>query len=108
MKDQIAKQEAARAKIRALYGTPEGEDGPTLFVSHHLDELSSDEWKQCLAIEKPTAEQILDGLVLVSAWDSKEDGNIDTFDFSLPNNMTNYLIAVRFDGDEIESVDMES
>lgn len=102
------KTEAALARIRALYGTPEGEYGPTAFVEHHLEELSAAEWSACLGVEAPTARQVLDGLILVGAWDSAEDGVIDTYDFSLPGDVTNYLISVRFDGDEIVSVEMES
>ncbi len=99
---------AARAKLLAMMGTPEGEWGPTVFVSHHLEELESDYWERYYGSSKPEAEEILGSLVLVNTWSSNDDENIDTFDFSLPGNVTNYLLSVRFKGDEIVDVSMES
>jgi len=105
----INKKEFALAKINSLYNTPEGEFGPTLFVSYHLEEFESNDWLDNLKVSQPTAKQILESLVLIDEWSSNDDGINDTFDFSLPNNMTGYLLSVRFSSDEkIESVSMES
>ena len=96
-------------KIQSLYNTPEGAFGPTLFVSHHLEEFEPTDWLRNLKISEPTAKQILKSLVLIDEWSSNDDEVIDTFDFSLPNEMTNYLLSVRFKNrKEIESVSMES
>jgi hypothetical protein len=50
--------------------------------------------------------------VLRSHWGDDDDGDeegIDTFDFTLPDEVTDYVISVRFDEDgEVESVSMES
>ncbi|WP_170336830.1 DUF2004 domain-containing protein [Ruegeria arenilitoris] len=98
----------AREKIKALYGTPEGEFGPTLFVSHHKEELETDYWTDTYSTDAPTAEQILDSLVLVDTWSSEDDDNVDTYDFSLPNEATNYLLSARFEDGEVVEVSMES
>ncbi|WP_457646930.1 hypothetical protein [Profundibacter sp.] len=98
----------ALAKIRSLYGTPTGEDNVTLFVDHHLAEIEPDYFSKTYGTTSPTAQQILDSLVLIDTWSSEDDGNIDVFDFSLPGNVTNYLISVRFAGDAIQEISMES
>ena len=103
------KAKTALAKIKSLHGTPEGEYGPTLFVSHHLEEISKAEWMELLKTETPTSEQMLDALVLIDAWSSYDDDVVDTYDFGLPDNLTNYLLSARFSKDykSIE-VSMES
>ncbi len=100
--------EKALARVKALYGTPEGEFGPTLFVAHHLEELDVEAWEKTIGIRNPEPSQILDSLVLVASWGSEDEEKVDTYDFSLPNDITDYLISVRFDGDQIAEVSMES
>lgn len=103
------KSRFALEKIKSLYGTPEGEFGPTLFVSHHLEELKENDWIDAIKLTKPNPEQVLNALILVDEWSSKDNGVNDTFDFSLPNEITNFLISVRFSEDgSITDVSMES
>ena len=103
------KREAvARAKLLELLGSEEGEFGSTLFVSHHKEELGSEYWKGEFGEVDPKPEEIIEGLVLVGSWDSEDGGNIDTYDFSLPGGVSNYLLSVRFAGDEISDVSMKS
>ncbi|HRY49500.1 MAG TPA: DUF2004 domain-containing protein [Candidatus Paceibacterota bacterium] len=105
---EIKKREAAaRAAIKKAYGTADGEDGPTLFVSHHLEELDAAFWKQHFSTERPDPQRILDGLVLRSHWGG--DDEIDTFDFTLPDEATQYVISVAFDEDGVVAgIAMES
>lgn len=99
----------ALAKIKSLYGTPQGEFGPTLFVSHHLDEIEKADWLRVLKTENPTSKQVLDSLVLVGKWSSTDSAVDDIYDFSLPDNLTNYLLSVHFsENGTIEDVSMES
>ena len=98
----------ALMKIRSLYGTPAGEDNVTLFVDHHLAEIEPNHFLEAYGTTSPTGQQILDSLVLIDAWSSEDDGDIDVFDFTLPGDVTNYLVSVRFAGDEIEGISMES
>jgi len=102
------RETVARAKLLELLGTNAGEFGPTLFVSHHKEELGSEYWISAFGEPDPKPEAIIKGLVLVDSWDSEEDGNIDTLDFSLPGEVTDYLLSVRFSGEEVVDVSMES
>ena len=101
------KLRAARVKIRSRYGTALGKDDVDLFVSHHLEELSEDEWRS-VGKEIPTSHDILDALVLRSVWGDEESEATETYDFTLPNEMTQYVIAVKFEGETIVDIDMES
>lgn len=102
------RKELALAAIKAAYGTEEDEFGATLFVSHHLEEIEKDCWKRILGTETPSAQEVLNILVLQSHWGDEEDGN-DTFDFTLPEEVTNYVISVAFDEEgNVDEVTMES
>ena len=88
-------------------GTPDDEFGATMFVSHHLEELDSAYWKKHFSTEKPDAHRILESPVLRSHWGG--DDEIDTFDFTLPADATNYVISVAFDEDGgVSDITMES
>src|SRR5882672_6603428 len=106
--DEIKKREAAaRAAIRKAYGTADDESGATLFVSHHLEELHSAYWKKHLSTETPEPRRVLELLELRSHWGG--DDEIDTFDFTLPEDATNYVISVAFDEDgSVSGITMES
>ena len=103
------RQASARRAIKSLYGKPEGEYGPTLFVSHHLEEIEPEYWLRTVGAQKPSPEQILDALVFVGSWTSGGGGTDNTFDFGLPGNVSSYLLSVRFDDDgQVQDVSMES
>jgi hypothetical protein len=100
---------AALRAIKSLYGKPEGEFGPTLFVSHHLEEVEGAYWQRTVGVARPTPDQVLNSLVLISSWSSEGGDNIDVFDFGLPNDASNYVLSVRFQDDgEVADVSMES
>jgi len=109
-KDELDRRElAAREEIMRLSTEPSGEENVTLFVTHHLDEVEKEYWLKHFGSEKPKTSDILNSLVLVNSWSQDENENIDVFDFSLPDDATNYLISVRFDkSGQTNSVDMES
>jgi hypothetical protein len=101
------RKKVAMAAIKAAYGTEEDEYGATLFVSHHLEEVESSYWEEHFNTPKPEATQILSSLVLLEDFD--EDDDIDSLDFTLPGDVTNYLICVSFDEDGgVEDISMES
>lgn len=106
--DLKQKEALARKEIAARYGQPEGEYGPTLFVSHHLEEVDAEYWVDVYDTEMPEPTQIFDTLILKDAWSFNDDGVIDVLDFSLPNGITDYVLSVRFAGMEIIGIDMES
>lgn len=98
------REKKAMEAIRDAYGTPAGEDGVTLFVDHHLEEIGQDYWMKHTGQEKPDPQKVLSLLVLKGNWD--EDM---AFDFTLPENITNYVICVRFyESNEIVEITMES
>ena len=102
------RQATALRAIKSLYGKPKGEFGPTLFVSHHLKEIDAAYWQRTVGAEQPNPDQILNLLVLVDSWSSEGDEIVDTFDFNLPENVSNYLLSVRFQGDgQVVDVSME-
>jgi hypothetical protein len=108
--DEVLKREtAARAAIKKSLGTAEGEFGADLFVSHHLTELDGDYWQRHLGTTNPEPICILDILKLRSHWGGEDETGMEVFDFTLPDDVTNYVISVRFDETgEIEEISMES
>jgi len=98
------KIEKALSAIKSAYGTEDDEYGGTLFISHHLEELSPEYWKKHTGKETPNAEEIFNLFELQEAW---EDGC--TFDFTLPEEVTDYVVSVSFDENgKVEDIVMES
>ena len=101
------REAAARAAIKRVFGTSNDEGGATLFVSHHLEELDPAYWNKHLSTENPNPHLVLDLLELRSHWGGVDE--TDTFDFTLPEQVTNYVISVRFDDNgEVSEIAMES
>ena len=96
-----------RSKPKAYQLTADDEFGATLFVSHHLKELDSTYWKKHLSTETPEPRRVLELLELHSHWGG--DDEIDTFDFTLPEEVTNYVISVSYDDSgDVSEITMES
>ena len=90
--------------IKQSSGTEQDEYGIDEFVSHHIDELPASYWEKHLSTEKPTTVQVIGILTLRSKWEDEE-----VYDFTLPDEVTDYVISVSFDDDgEIEGITMES
>ena len=95
--------------IKQAFGTAADEHGATLFVSHHLEELGDDYWQKHCGTDRPAPGQVLNILTLRSHWGDDDDDGIDTFDFSLPDGVTNYVISVSFDDNgDVAEITMES
>ena len=94
--------------IKSAYGTEDDEFGATLFVSHHIEELEDSYWEEHLQTSSPEPAKVLDLLVLSPYWEPDED-EIESIDFTLPGNVTDYVICVNFDENgEVEDIAMES
>ncbi|WP_425395766.1 DUF2004 domain-containing protein [Aeoliella sp.] len=103
------RQAAALAAIRTAFGTAEDQYGATLFVSHHLTEIDDAYWQEHLQSSSPEPVRVLDLLVFQSHWSEDDDEGLDTFDFTLPGDVTNYVISVSFNEDgKVEEIVMES
>lgn len=111
--DQLDSLDArARAAMRAdLAGGDE--TATALYVSHHLDELSSDAVAKIFGDSDPstiTPATFLSTLVLtrVGLYPESLDRQL-VLDYSIGTEHTNYLLCVSFDeSGEIAAVDMES
>jgi len=103
--EQIKKrEELALDSIKAAFGTEDDEFGGTLFVSHHLEEIEAEYWKKHFGTATPDPREVLNILQLKSHWDDD-----CVFDFTLPEEVTDYVISVRFDDDgHVEEISMES
>ncbi len=108
--EEIARRTAAA--LAAIKRSLDEEDSAvSTFASHHVEELDPAYWKERAGTAKPTPKQVVDLLELRSHWggDGDDDDGIDVFDFTLPGDVTNYVISVRFDeGGEVQEVEMES
>jgi hypothetical protein len=105
----VRRENLARAAIKRVLGTTEGEFTADLFASHHLDELEGDYWQKHLGTASPEPARILDILELRSHWSSDDDNGLENFDFTLPDDVTDYVISVRFDdAGDVEEISMES
>jgi Protein of unknown function (DUF2004) len=100
---------AAMAAIKRRMEKNEGEQDVVLFVSHHLEELDAAYWEEQTGTSQPSPQIVLDLLELRSHWGEEDEDGIDTFDFTLPGDVTDYVISVRFDSNgEVEEISMES
>src|SRR5215831_8173428 len=105
---------AALLAIKQAMNESDDDCSVKLFVSHHLQELDAAYWKKHTGKPRPSPKKVLDLLELRSHWGEDDDGDIDengieTFDFTLPGDVTQYVICVKFDEDgEVEDIEMES
>jgi hypothetical protein len=94
------------AAIRQAHGTQAGEDSVDLFVAHHLEELPEDYWLAQLAKARPDPADVIGLLVCRASW-GKHD--LENFDFTLPGDVTDYVVSVHFDEKgEIDGLSMDS
>jgi len=97
---------AARAAIREAHGTDAGEYSIDLFISHHLDELPPAYWLEKLETATPDPAAVMNLLVCRSSWG---ESDLENFDFTLPGDVTNYVVTVHFDDDgDVDAIEMES
>ncbi|HEY6094607.1 MAG TPA: DUF2004 domain-containing protein [Gallionellaceae bacterium] len=99
------RQMQALAAIKQAYGKSGHEYDVTLFVTHHLEELDTKYWIRVAGKPHPSPRQVLGVLVLMNKW--KSDGQ-EIFDFSLPGDVTQYVLSVKFEDGIIREISMES
>jgi hypothetical protein len=92
--------------IKQAFGTDAGEDSVNLFVEHHLEELPHNYWQQHLGSSTPEPKTVIGLLQLRSSWGHDD---IEYFDFTLPDEVTDYVVSVHFDSSgAIDGISMES
>jgi hypothetical protein len=100
------REKMALEAIKQSFGTEAGEDSVNLFVEHHLAELPQSYWQQHLSTGTSEPLAIINLLKLRSSWG---DDDIEYFDFTLPDEVTDYVVSVHFDSaGNIDSISMES
>ena len=78
-----------------------------LLVARGL-ELAAAYWMRRTGSARPSPEQVLDLLVLESRWSDDEDHGVEVFDFTLPGEVTQYLLSVRVaESGMVEAISME-
>ena len=94
------------AAIKQSLETQADEYGATMFVQHHLEEIPQDYWQKHLGASAPEPSAVLGLLELRSNWGEDE---IEYFDFSLPEDVTDYVLSVHFDDTgKVDGISMES
>ncbi len=102
--DKMSNEVKALEEIKKSFGTEQGEFEIDLFVSHHIEELPKSYWQKHLGTEIPSSEQVIGLLILGSKWDDEE-----IYDFTLPEEVTDYVVSVSFDEDGlVQCIEMES
>lgn len=92
--------------IKRALGTEADEYGATLFVQHHLEEIPASYWLQHLGAGIPEPMAVIGLLELRSNWGRE---SLENFDFSLPDDATNYVVSVHFnDAGQVDGISMES
>jgi Protein of unknown function (DUF2004) len=100
------REKLALDAIKRLFGTDEGQDSIGLFIEHHLAELPASYWRQYLPTVSPEPYEVINLLQLRSSWGEAE---IEYFDFTLPDDVTDYVISVHFNSDgTVDEISMES
>ena len=101
------REQAARHAIKNGFDMDDEDSGVAMFVAFHLEELDAAYWQQHLGTARPMPDAVLDALVLRERWGGA--GDLEHFDFTLPGDITDYVIGVRFDAaGKVAEVSMES
>ena len=108
--NEIARRKAlAITAIKAAYEMDDDDHGVSLFIAHHLLELDESYWLHYLNTGSPEPNRVLDLLVLRSHWSEDDEDGLDFFDFTLPEDATDYIICVQFtDTGDVDCITMES
>ena len=103
------RERRARETMRTALESQQAEDSVELFIQHHLQEIEASYWQKHFGTATPTAMQVLESPVLVQQWDEEDLEIHELYDFTLPEDVTNYLICVSFDSQgHVLGISMES
>jgi len=100
------REKLALHSIKEAFGTAAGDENVNLFVEHHLAELPKSYWQEHLGSEAPQPSAVVTLLTLRSSWGENE---IENFDFTLPDEVTDYVVSVHFnESGDVDGISMES
>ena len=103
-------EQKARAAILSAYQRSTDENQVRLYAEHHLEELEPAYWLKNLGTATPQPLQVLKVLELSPHvdWTLEQDENY-RIDFTLPEEVTQYVLCVELDRDEsLVGISMES
>lgn len=92
---QVDRQQAALYAIKNSEGTPYWEGGVKPFLSHCIDEVDSEYWVSEMGTPNPSYSDILELIMFKEYRDNNQ-----ALDFTLPENVTAYVIRVSFNEDD--------
>lgn len=106
--DELARREsAARQAIKTDFDMENEDSAAAMFVAFHLEELEGGYWQQHMGTARPDPSAVPDILVLREHWG--EEDEMEFFDFTLPGDVSNYVISVHFDAKgKVDDISMES
>lgn len=93
--NQTDRRQVALQTIKDSQGTPYWEHGVKPFITHQLEVVDSSYWQHELGTSNPSYSDVLELVMYKTSMD-----NGLTLDFTLPENITTYVIRVRFDGND--------
>ena len=108
--DEIARRSKIALDAIEQAASSGGEDSAVhLFVSHHLGEIDAPYWQKHTGSPNPTLNHVIGTLQLQSHWSDDDEFGVDIVDFTLPEDVTQYVISVKFGmGGQVEEIEMES
>ncbi|MDM1019841.1 DUF2004 domain-containing protein [Acinetobacter sp. VNK23] len=99
------REKLARIAMRTELENQQAGESVELFIRHHLEEIEPEYWQEHFATATPTVLQVLDALILISQWGD----NSEKLDFTLADDVTDYVICVSFDSKgQVIDISMES
>jgi hypothetical protein len=106
--DELARREsAARQAIKTDFDMENEDSAVAMFVAFHLEELDGGYWQQHMGTARPDPSAVPGILVLREHWG--EEDEMEFFDFTLPGDVSNYVISVHFDAKgKVDDISMES
>lgn len=110
-KEQLARQAFADALVTGQF-----KDSVLLFIEHHLEEIEAEYWQEYFGTNQPSAGQIIAKLEVEDrSWLEDEELDEDEIeyyhnklDFSLPDEVTQYVLCVKFKDGQVVDISMES
>jgi hypothetical protein len=100
------RQKLALDMIRQVFSTESGKMNINLFIEHHIAEVPPAYWEQHLGTATPGPKAVIGLLEFQSSW-GEED--LEYFDFTLPGEITNYVVSVHFNSaGEVDEISLES
>lgn len=99
----------ARVAMQAALENQQAKDGVELFIQHHIEEIEPAYWEKYSGSVAATPLQVLDLLLLAEQWERDDIDCREMLDFTLPDEMSQYVICISYDEKgQVSDISMES